>query len=220
MQKTRNLERRGARAIAVTWQPTRTRSTSVGEPIPNTGRDAIAAATDSDRRIIANSWRGKAASVRSARSNARSASIIVIRPDRCAVFFAANATSASDTTTMTRVFCWRRPHTWRHRVSVARSWLAAQPRRQKSRKNCAGSWSWRCPLQFHCAAASPMTKGHLMDRGSAPGFGGPIGGSRRGQNGASKRRANALVAPQRRAQKRSLRVERARNRAYGPSVAS
>ena len=103
MQKTRNLERRGARAIAVTWQPTRTRSTSVGEPIPNTGRDAIAAATDSDRRIIANSWRGKAASVRSARSNARSASITVIRPDRCAVFFAANATSASDTTTMTQV---------------------------------------------------------------------------------------------------------------------
>jgi hypothetical protein len=81
---------------------------------------------------------------------------------RCAVFFATNATLASDTTTMTRVFCWRRSHTWRHRVSVAWNWLAAPPPRRKSRKNCAGSWSALCPLQLLCAAASRMTKGRLM----------------------------------------------------------
>jgi hypothetical protein len=135
------------------------------------------ATTDSPPRTTTGSWRGKTASAESASGRgASSASIIVMRPARCAGCFVTTATGGSDSTTTTRPSRGRPPHTFCARSAASRrrssgsgegspSCCCSQPRRRlASACSTRRSRQARAPSRRPCSSSSPAA----LDRVSPP----------------------------------------------------
>ncbi len=111
MQKTRSIGKDTVQLVAAGGQLTGRRAMSANEGL----------ATESPRPIIKPCWRDRAASVRFAGESPSvgSRSIIVIRPERCAAFFAATATPPLEGAMTIRTFCGRPLRIWKPRNAIS-----------------------------------------------------------------------------------------------------
>src|SRR5712692_9475660 len=135
MPKTLTIDDERLPTIAPMSQPTRPRFASSGDACG--GAD-----TEFPRRNTTPSRRDSAVLVRSARRNpsGRSASIIAIRPARCAASSAANAIRRSGFAVIVRPWCERRWSIWRLPVAIRKpvGWSDAQSGPARRPKNPRG----------------------------------------------------------------------------------